>query len=163
MRNLKNIAILIAVILLILIVCMEMKEVEHMYLGKKLYKIRNNEALELIKEWITLLVIKDDTSFCYLISEDCVRVSKSVRLNNQGEIIATARIKVLEITSDQAKIPDSLQELFGLYGQPHFDAGSGFFLPGYILADASILIFDTSGDKVTGYRLYQAEQFIAPF
>ena len=138
----------------------EVRTRERMYLGKELYKIRKDDALERIKSWNAVLVIRDDTSFCYLISRDYRHVCKAVRFDNQGEIIATAGIDVLKITADQVKEPDSIPEMLELYGQPHFDNGYGFYLPGYILADASILIFSTAESEVTGYWIYRVEEFL---
>lgn len=127
---------------------------QSMFIGNDLNQICCNERVRLIDKRGTLAVVEDEVSYCYLISEDGIKVTSSARFNCEGKIIAVMGVEVLEITKNEIEIPDSINEMMELYGEPHVDIGSGFYIPCYILSDASILVFYTTDERVTDMRVY---------
>lgn len=79
----------------------------------------------------------------FIFDESC----NFIKANGKQKPIALTRSDIIN-GADRIK---TIREMNKVFGVPHADIGSGFYIPTYISIDGTIIHFICSGDSITGY------------
>lgn len=123
----KKVAILMIVVALLISGC---QYTSHLVLGSTMEELMNQYTL--CYSFNPLSVFQADSNYLAVLFDDQDNVCKVVEYTSNRKAIQTEGLSLLEDGDFVQYIGMEMQKLQEEIGVPHFDSGSGFYIPAYI-------------------------------
>ena len=94
-----------------------------------------------------LSAYNDGNNYAIIINNGDI-VQKLVEFNSERENVRTQGLNLIKCEPTEELLNMDIAELKKMYGQPHVDIGSGFYIPAYITEDAYLISFECEDDIV---------------
>lgn len=123
----KKVAILIIAVALLISGC---QYKSHLVSGSTMEELKNQYTL--CYSFSPLSVFQADSNYLAVLFDAQDKVSKAVEYTSNRKVIRTEGLSLLEDGDIAQYIGTEMQKLEEEIGVPHFDSGSGFYIPAYM-------------------------------
>lgn len=118
-------------------------------------KTRVKDRLLLGDSWDCVVVWENPESYVYAcLGENGRSVGGVARFSKALEILEVDGVELIEEIDPDQWFGQSILDFISQYGQPHFEAGSGIYIPSYISENGTIYYLSCDGEMIYSLTSY---------
>ena len=108
-----------------------------------------NKSEQKILELNTLAVLMENEEYTIII-HDYTTVKKTAKFTAERNFTIVNGMTLQNFDTLKSYIGMNISQIEEIFGDPHTDIGSGFYIPTYVTTDAFLVSFSLNNDKVAG-------------